>query len=123
MRELKNGTKIIGVDHGYGNIKTANTIMPTGITAYQTVPTFDGNILIYDGVYYRIGEGCGCPVDTSAEGRSTDRGGSRDLPNKRLTRQASFCIYKSVACRGNAAGFGLPNTLLVEAMPSTVATD
>ena len=22
--------------------------------------------------------GCGCPVDTSAEGRSTDRGGSRD---------------------------------------------
>ena len=57
MRELKNGTKIIGVDHGYGNIKTANTIMPTGITAYQTVPTFDGNILIYDGVYYRIGEG------------------------------------------------------------------
>lgn len=57
MRELKNGTKIIGVDHGYGNIKTANTIMPTGITAYQTAPTFDGNILIYDGVYYRIGEG------------------------------------------------------------------
>ena len=56
MRELKNGTKIIGVDHGYGNIKTANTIMPTGITAYQTVPTFDGNILQYDGVYYRIGE-------------------------------------------------------------------
>ena len=34
--------------------------------------------------------GCGCPVDTSAEGRSTDRGGSRDLPNKRLTRQAAF---------------------------------
>ena len=57
MRELKNGTKIIGVDHGYGNIKTANTIMPTGITAYQSAPTFDGNILIYDGVYYRIGEG------------------------------------------------------------------
>ena len=57
MRELKNGTKIIGVDHGYGNIKTANTIMPTGITAYSTAPTFDGNILIYDGVYYRIGEG------------------------------------------------------------------
>ena len=43
MRALKNGTKIIGVDHGYGNIKTANTIMPTGITAYQTAPTFDGN--------------------------------------------------------------------------------
>ena len=51
MRELKNGTMIIRVDHGYGNIKTANTIMPTGITAHQTAPTFDGNILIYNGVY------------------------------------------------------------------------
>ena len=57
MRELKNGTKIIGMDHGYGNIKTANTIMPTGITAYPTKPTFEGNILQYDGMYYRIGEG------------------------------------------------------------------
>ena len=56
MRELKNGTKIIGIDHGYGNIKTANTIMPTGITAYRTKPTFDGNILHYNGMYYRIGE-------------------------------------------------------------------
>lgn len=31
--------------------------MPTGITAYPTKPTFDGNILQYDGMYYRIGEG------------------------------------------------------------------
>ncbi len=41
MREFKNGVKIIGVDHGYGNIKTANTIIPTGITA-----SFDKNILL-----------------------------------------------------------------------------
>ena len=33
MREIKN-TKIIAVDHGYGNIKTANTVTPTGIKAY-----------------------------------------------------------------------------------------
>ncbi len=26
--------------------------------------------------------GCGCPVDTSAKGRSTDRAGSREVPNK-----------------------------------------
>ncbi len=57
MRELKKGTKIIGVDHGYGNIKTANMVMPTGISAYPTAPTFDGNILQYDGTYYRIEEG------------------------------------------------------------------
>ena len=36
MRELKN-TKIIAVDHGYGNMKTANTVTPTGIKAYETL--------------------------------------------------------------------------------------
>ena len=48
---------VIGVDHGYGNIKTANTVMPTGITMYDSEPVFSGNILEYDGKYYRIGEG------------------------------------------------------------------
>ena len=56
MREIKN-TKIIAVDHGYGNIKTANTVTPTGITAYESEPIFTGNILEYNGIYYRIGEG------------------------------------------------------------------
>ncbi len=37
MRELNN-IKIIAVDHGYGNIKTANTVTPTGVTAYETEP-------------------------------------------------------------------------------------
>lgn len=56
MREIRN-TKIIAVDHGYGNIKTANTVTPTGITAYETEPIFTENILEYNGTYYRIGEG------------------------------------------------------------------
>lgn len=56
MRELNN-TKIIAVDHGYGNIKTANTVTPTALTAYDSEPVFSGNILEYNGTYYRIGEG------------------------------------------------------------------
>ena len=56
MREINN-TKIIAVDHGYGNIKTANTVTPTGITAFETEPIFTCNILEYNGTYYRIGEG------------------------------------------------------------------
>ena len=56
MRELRN-TKIIAVDHGYGNMKTANTVTPTGIKAYETEPIFTGNILEYNDIYYRIGEG------------------------------------------------------------------
>ena len=56
MWELRN-TKIIAVDYGYGNMKTANTVTPTGIKAYETEPIFTGNILEYNGIYYQIGEG------------------------------------------------------------------
>ena len=56
MRKLEN-TMVIAIDHGYGNIKTVNTVTPTGITAYDTEPTFEGDILQFDGKYYRIGEG------------------------------------------------------------------
>ena len=48
---------IIAVDHGYGNIKTANTVTPTGITEYDSEPTFrNKNILEYDGKWYKVGE-------------------------------------------------------------------
>ncbi len=57
MKELRNGIKIIGIDRSYGNIKTAGTVTPTGITASSTEPVFSGNILHYDGMYYRMGEG------------------------------------------------------------------
>ena len=41
----KNGTTnenvmVIGIDHGYGNIKTANTCFQTGVTRYEKEPTF-----------------------------------------------------------------------------------
>lgn len=50
-------TRIVAVDTGYGNIKTANTIMPAGITAYDSPPLFGGNMLEYQGKWYVIGEG------------------------------------------------------------------
>ena len=52
-----NNTKIIGIDHGYGNMKTANCCFPTGITAYEHEPLFTANMLIYNGRYYLISEG------------------------------------------------------------------
>lgn len=56
-----NNFLIVGIDHGYGNIKTASTVTPTGITKLDAAPTFTKNTLYYDGSYYLIGEGCGCP--------------------------------------------------------------
>ncbi len=50
MRELRN-TKIIAVDHGYGNMKTANTVTPTGIKAYETEPIFTGNFSFFSNTF------------------------------------------------------------------------
>lgn len=48
---------IIGIDHGYGNIKTANHCFKTGITAHENEPLFTKDMLTYNGKYYLIGEG------------------------------------------------------------------
>lgn len=52
-----NNTKIIGVDHGYGNMKTASHCFPTGIDGYDSEPLFTKDMLVYDGRYYLVGEG------------------------------------------------------------------
>ena len=58
MNYTINSTKpvIIGIDHGYGNIKTAHTCFKTGVTAYNKEPTFKSDLLIYGGRYYIIGD-------------------------------------------------------------------
>ena len=47
---------VIGIDHGFGNIKTAHSCFKTGVTAYDREPTFKSNLLVYDGRYYIIGD-------------------------------------------------------------------
>ena len=51
-----NNSYILGLDLGYGNIKTSKTCFPTGITAYDTEPVFKGRVLFHKGIYYKIGE-------------------------------------------------------------------
>ena len=52
-----NGFIIIGVDHGFGNMKTASHCFSTGLLRYDSEPLFTKDLLIYDGEYYLIGEG------------------------------------------------------------------
>ena len=47
---------IIGIDHGYGNIKTAHCCFKTGVTEYDTEPTFKSSLLTWNERYYLIGE-------------------------------------------------------------------
>ena len=52
-----NNLKIIGIDHGYGNIKTANCCFPTGVIAGDTEPAFTNDLLVWNNRYYSIGVG------------------------------------------------------------------
>lgn len=56
MKSFKE-TKIIGIDHGYGNMKTANHCFKTGISTYDSEPLFTADMLTFNGKYYIIGEG------------------------------------------------------------------
>lgn len=52
-----NNTMIIAVDHGYGNMKTANHCFPSGILVHEGEPTFLDNLLFYEDRYYTVGVG------------------------------------------------------------------
>ena len=54
MKKYKE-TYIIGVDHGYGNMKTANCCFQTGVTVYDKEPIFKDNLLVWSNKYYLIG--------------------------------------------------------------------
>lgn len=57
MITTNNNLHIIGVDMGYGNMKTANCHFPTGLTAYDAEPTFKGDVLQFGDKFYKVGEG------------------------------------------------------------------
>ena len=101
MRDF-NGIKVIAVDNGYGNVKTANTVTPTGLVTYDTEPIFSGSILEYDGKFYRVGEG----HKTFVAGKATDD------DNYILTLMA-------VAKEMNIAGIREANVHLAAGLPMT----
>ena len=51
------GKLIIGVDHGFGNMKTRNTVFRTGVKSFKDIPTLGTDVLEYGGMYYLGGEG------------------------------------------------------------------
>ena len=56
MKQFKNKV-IIGIDHGYGNIKTTDHVFRTGVISHDAEPMFTGDLLRYGGKFYTIGEG------------------------------------------------------------------
>ena len=51
-----NGKIIIGIDHGYGNMKTRHTVFKSGVRCFDSEPPVASNVLEYRDKYYVIGE-------------------------------------------------------------------
>lgn len=47
MKKYKE-TYIIGIDYGYGNMKTANCCFQKGVTVYDKEPIFKDNLLVWN---------------------------------------------------------------------------
>ena len=45
---------IVGIDHGYGNIKTANCCFEAGLLKFDNDPPITRNMLIYEGKKYPL---------------------------------------------------------------------
>lgn len=57
MKDLYvDGKLVIGIDHGYGNMKTRNSVFKSGVKSYSDEPAVATSVLQLDGMYYVIGE-------------------------------------------------------------------
>ena len=57
MQKFNSSTKIIiGLDHGYGNMKTAHRVFRTGVECFAEEPIVNMNYVKYKDKYYVIGE-------------------------------------------------------------------
>lgn len=57
MQKFNSGNKIIvGVDHGYGNMKTAHRVFKTGVECMEEEPIVSRNFVKYKEKFYVIGE-------------------------------------------------------------------
>ena len=57
MQKFKSNTRIIiGVDHGYGNMKTAHRVFRTGVECMEDEPIVSKNFVKYKDKFYVIGE-------------------------------------------------------------------
>ena len=50
-----NNVEVIGIDHGWANMKSSNEIFISGIKEITTEPALYDNVLEYKGKYYKIG--------------------------------------------------------------------
>ena len=84
---MNNKLEVIGIDHGWSMMKTVTQVFVTGVKEITTTPALFGDVLEYDGKYYKIGTVRQEVKDTKVELLSFDTGSSRKgIEEKRIVR-------------------------------------
>lgn len=52
---MNNKIEVIGIDHGWSNIKTSSQVFVTGVKEITTEPALFDGVLEYNGKYYKVG--------------------------------------------------------------------
>ena len=52
---MNNKLEVIGIDHGWSMMKTVTQVFVTGVKEITTAPALFGDVLEYNGKYYKIG--------------------------------------------------------------------
>ena len=52
---MNNKLEVIGIDHGWSMMKTISQVFVTGVKEITTTPALFGDVLEYEGKFYRVG--------------------------------------------------------------------
>ena len=87
---MNNKLEVIGIDHGWSMMKTVTQVFVTGVKEITTTPALFGDVLEYDGKYYKIGTVRQEVKDTKVEDDSfyllTLAAVAKELKKKRIVR-------------------------------------
>ena len=54
-KDMNNKLEVIGIDHGWSMMKTISQVFVTGVKEITTTPALFGDVLEYEGKYYKVG--------------------------------------------------------------------
>lgn len=55
VKNMNSKLEIIGIDHGWSMMKTASQVFVTGVREITSTPALFGDVLEYEGKYYKVG--------------------------------------------------------------------
>ena len=97
---------VIGLDHGFGNVKTAHVCFKAGVTAHKKEPAFKNELLVYDGCYYTIGD--------EQKAFIPDKAGDQDYYILTLAAVARELRFRGLSSARVLLAAGLPLTWVSE---------